>query len=72
MDSVLGVLDLEVCASSSGGLDEAKVSSLIAARHAARDAGDWGRADELRDELLEMGIAIKDGAGGTEWERVVQ
>ena len=45
---------------------------LIAARHAARDAGDWGRADELRDELLEMGIAIKDGAGGTEWERVVQ
>jgi len=26
----------------------------------------------LRDELLEMGIAIKDGAGGTEWERVVQ
>ncbi|MDG1838197.1 MAG: cysteine--tRNA ligase [Phycisphaerales bacterium] len=72
MDSVLGVLDLEVCASSRGGLDESKIASLIAARHAARDAGDWGRADELRDQLLDMGIAIKDGAGGTEWERVVQ
>ena len=72
MDSVLGVLDLEVRASSSGGADEAKITSLIAARNDARDARDWGRADELRDELLEMGIAIKDGGGGTEWERVVQ
>jgi len=72
MDSVLGVLDLEVHASSSGGADEAKIASLIAARNDARDARDWGRADELRDELLEMGIVIKDGGGGTEWERVVQ
>jgi cysteinyl-tRNA synthetase len=72
MDSVLGVLDLDVQPPPAGGVDEARIASLIEARSEARAARDWTRADELRDELLEMGIAIKDDAGGTAWERVVQ
>ncbi len=71
MDSVLGVLELN----TSGGGDEtdtADIDALIAARREARDNKDWSRADELRDELLAMGVAIKDGDGGTTWERIVQ
>ena len=45
---------------------------MIEERLAARDNKDWARADELRDELLTMGIEIKDGAEGTSWTRVVQ
>ena len=71
MDGVLGVLDLQV---RGGGDDESavEIESLIEARTVARDRRDWDRADELRDELLAMGIAIKDGDGGTSWERIVQ
>ena len=71
MDSVLGVLDLQV---RGGGDDESavEIESLVEARTAARERRDWDRADELRDELLAMGIAIKDGDGGTSWERIVQ
>jgi cysteinyl-tRNA synthetase len=71
MNSVLGVLDLDV---TGGGGDDnaAEIESLIDARTQARASKDWGRADELRDELMAMGIAIKDGDGGTSWERVVQ
>ncbi|MDP7029558.1 MAG: cysteine--tRNA ligase [Phycisphaerales bacterium] len=72
MDSVLGVLDLDVRPSVGGAVDEARIAELIAARNNARASKDWARADELRDELLDMGIAIKDGAGGTSWEPVVQ
>ena len=71
MDSVLGVLTLE---SSGGGgaVDEAAILVAIEARNAARDAKDWGEADRIRDELLEAGIAIKDGAEGTTWSQVLQ
>ncbi len=72
MDSVLGVLDLDVQPPKGDDVDEERIAELIAARDEARGSRDWSRADELRDELLEMGIAIKDGAGGTRWERVVQ
>ncbi|MBC8522477.1 cysteine--tRNA ligase [PVC group bacterium] len=71
MDSVLGVLDLETDG-NSGDLDVDKVDSLIESRLAARDNKEWERADEIRDELIEMGVAIKDGPDGTTWSRIVQ
>jgi len=49
-------------------------ASLISARLEARKAKDWKRSDEIRDELLAMGIQIKDvkdpatGELKTEWE----
>ncbi len=45
---------------------------MIAARIEARTSKDWAAADAIRDELLAMGIAIKDGPEGTTWSRVVQ
>ena len=72
MNSVLGVLDLEVQGIAADDGSFSAIDSLISARRAARDTKDWTRADEIRDELLAMGIAIKDAGGETTWERIVQ
>jgi cysteinyl-tRNA synthetase len=48
-------------------VDVAKVDSLIVERNAARDAKDWSRSDEIRDELAALGVEIRDGAGATTW-----
>mgnify|MGYP001247967188 CR=1 FL=1 len=71
MDSVLGVIELESCVCTES-IDVTKIDSLIEARLDARTNKDWSRADEIRDELLKLGIAIKDGPEGTTWTRVVQ
>ncbi len=71
MDSVLGVIQLESCVCTES-IDVTKIDSLIEARLDARTNKDWSRADEIRDELLKLGIAIKDGPEGTTWTRVVQ
>jgi len=73
MDSVLGVLDLKREASKdAGGVDVSTIETRIAERAAARKAKDFKRGDAIRDELLAMGIEIKDSAQGTTWTRVVK
>jgi cysteinyl-tRNA synthetase len=52
------------------GLDGADLERLVAARSQARADKDWARADALRDQLLELGVAIMDGAEGTAWEMI--
>jgi cysteinyl-tRNA synthetase len=49
-------------------VDEELIASLISARDSARKSRDFAEADRIRDELAEMGIAIKDGPEGTTWE----
>lgn len=44
-----------------------KVVSLLAERKSARKAKDWGRADEIRDELAGMGVIVEDGPNGATW-----
>jgi cysteinyl-tRNA synthetase len=51
-------------------LDVSEIERLIAERAAARKARDFTRADAIRNELLERGIALKDGAEGTTWSVV--
>ena len=46
----------------------ARIDGLVAARLEARRAKNWAESDRLRDELLAMGVAIKDGKDGTTWE----
>jgi cysteinyl-tRNA synthetase len=73
MNSVLGVLDLQLTGSTTGGdLDVSQVESKIEQRNAARKSKDFKRSDQLRDELLSMGIEIKDSAQGTTWTRIVK
>ena len=73
MDHVLGVLDRNEQVVSEAGDDlTARVEALIAARAAAKSEKDWTAADAIRDELNELGIAIKDGPDGTTWSRNVE
>jgi cysteinyl-tRNA synthetase len=39
----------------------------LAARLAARGAGDWATADRLRDELASLGVSVSDTPAGQEW-----
>ena len=41
-------------------VDDSKIDTLIAARNAARMAKDFKVADRIRDELIAMGIQLKD------------
>ncbi|HSS92703.1 MAG TPA: cysteine--tRNA ligase [Candidatus Dormibacteraeota bacterium] len=49
----------------------AEVERLIAEREAARIAKDFARADRIRDELRQRGIALEDSRDGVRWRRVV-
>jgi cysteinyl-tRNA synthetase len=57
-------------AAARSGLDVSKVAQLIAERVEARKAKEFARADALRKELLDMGVEIMDGPGGTAWKLV--
>lgn len=46
------------------------VEKLIKERNDARKNKDFARADEIRDELKDMGIEIKDTRSGTTWKRI--
>jgi len=65
VDSVLGILSKE-----EEPLSE-ELQKLIDDREKAREAKDWKRSDELRDELKEKGIIIEDTDHGTRWKRVL-
>lgn len=57
----------------SGKVDDAKIAMIeekIRLRTELRKAKDWKRADEIRDELLQQGIAIEDTPKGTVWKAV--
>jgi cysteinyl-tRNA synthetase len=50
------------------GLKE-KVETLISERNKVKKNRDFPRADAIRDELNDLGIAIMDTANGTLWEK---
>ena len=74
--SVLGIMNevpaqfLE--AQKQGGLAQSqltpeRIEQLIAERAAARKAKDFKRGDEIRNQLAEQGVILKDSATGTTW-----
>ena len=46
------------------------IEGLIKERNDARKNKDFARADEIRDNLKEMGIEIEDTRSGTTWKRI--
>ena len=44
-----------------------EVELLLVARGEARSAKDWGKADEIRDQLKAMGVVVKDTPDGPAW-----
>jgi cysteinyl-tRNA synthetase len=60
--------------SAGGGRIEGKVSLaddlielVVESRERAREAGEYDRADALREELRELGVEIEDTGEGTEY-----
>jgi cysteinyl-tRNA synthetase len=54
-----------------GNFQKAQLSDelmlIVKERETARSNKDWAKADELRKELLNRGICLKDSASGTDW-----
>ena len=48
-------------------LSESEISKKIDQREAARNSKDFAMSDQIRDELLELGIILEDSANGTTW-----
>ena len=70
--AVLGLLQAdpaEWLKGAEGDVDAAAVEALIAKRNQARADKDFSTADQVRDELTAMGIILKDGPAGTEWQK---
>jgi cysteinyl-tRNA synthetase len=61
---MLELLGLESLAAVEDEAAPAEAQALLAERAAAREAKDWGRADEIRDRLAELGWEVRDEAGG--------
>ncbi len=50
------------------GLSSDKILGLMKERWTAREEKNYKRADEIRDELLAMGVEVKDGVEGVQWQ----
>ena len=77
MGGVLGILQSSPPAWLEGrrdrlvaqrNLDRALIERLIAERSEARKQKDFARSDAMRNRILEMGVELRDGAGGTQWK----
>ena len=48
---------------------DSDIEALIEERQAARKAKNFARADEIRDQLSDMGIILEDTREGVKWKR---
>jgi cysteinyl-tRNA synthetase len=55
--------------SQAGALDDAVIAQQIEARTAAKARRDYPEADRIRQDLLQQGVVLEDGPGGTTWRR---
>ena len=72
--SVLGVLPSREMALAEPVEDPRRaevaeqVEQLLVARSEARSSNDWGKADEIRDQLNSMGVVVVDTPDGPSWK----
>lgn len=67
LTKVLGIVEEERDQIEDGLAEQ--VEALIAERTEARKNKNFVRADEIRDELMELGIVIEDTRTGTKWKK---
>ena len=77
LGSVLGLLQrdpVEFLRSAPAGsdavaLDDSAITERIEARAVAKARRDYPEADRIREDLLQQGVVLEDGPGGTTWRR---
>ena len=50
-------------------LSDTKIDEKIRQRESARASKDFAMSDQIRDELLALGIILEDSINGTTWRR---
>lgn len=71
MANILGILERDPEAFLQGDVkDTTAIEQLIAQREEARRSKNWALADELRQKLTDLGIALEDTPGGTIWRKL--
>ena len=68
-DELTGVLGIVYNEKTEEDGGDAEIEALIAERTAARKEKNWARADEIRNQLTEMGIVLEDTPQGVKWHR---
>jgi cysteinyl-tRNA synthetase len=67
----LGLIRLNCNNWFKGGLDHNFIAQLIQQRSNAKKLKNWQLADQIRSNLLELGIALEDKHdGSTIWKKV--
>ena len=54
---------------AEGGLADAAIDALVAERSQAKKNKNFSRSDEIRAELLAMGVVLEDTKDGARWKR---
>lgn len=66
----LGLLDVNFFdKAETVAVDENYINSQIELRIKAKAEKNWALSDQIRDDLLKIGIALKDSKDGTSWHR---
>jgi len=63
------IFDVLTTTANQGGLSDAQIEARIAERNQARQANNFTRADQVRQELAEAGVILEDTREGTRWKR---
>jgi cysteinyl-tRNA synthetase len=62
-------MDADVFLKQDVALSDEDIDNKIKLRNEARDSKNFATSDQIRDELIELGIVLEDGANGTSWRR---
>ena len=71
LGNYIGILEYDVEDYLKQGMElsELNINEKIRQRDAARDSKDFALSDQIRDELLALGIILEDSTNGTTWRR---
>lgn len=67
--NIMGLKD-EHSDGDSADMTNGLVQLLIELRQEAREKKDWATSDKVRDDLLKIGIQLKDGKGVSNWSKI--
>ncbi|MCL2372776.1 MAG: cysteine--tRNA ligase [Defluviitaleaceae bacterium] len=68
LEHLCDILGLNIATQDDSG-NNSEIEALVSARNEARKNKDFAESDRIRDQLLAMGIIIKDTREGVTWHR---